>query len=1178
MTSPNPLHHLPFPSGRREHVTLHGAPEGHDSRVLAAIARRSPSGVLHLAENDARLHALADLIHFFAPDIELIIFPAWDCLPYDRVGPQTDITSQRMAALAQILTKPTRPRIILTTIAAALQRIPPFAMIASGAMRLAVGQKLKLPELQAFLHDNSYIRTDTVRETGDYAVRGNLVDLFPPSLSDPIRIDLFGDEIESLRSFDPLTQRTTGILTGLDLVAAAEFMLDDASIQRFRNGYREIFGTALADDSLYQAVCEGRRHAGMEHWLPLFHPEMTSLFALLPDSCITLDGHSDHAVTARLAQIEDFYQARVEMRKTAKQAKAIGGDGYKPLPPESLYLSRDEYHAILAHHAVATLSSFAPTEGQHDSGGRHGRDFSAERHDAVAEASRSPLDRVADWLNHHRRHRRVLIAAYSQGSAERLQKMLAEHGLAALQRTDSLVTLAGCDPAIAGIAVLPLEHGFTSEDLVVVTEQDILGDRLTRPRKTRRRSDAFLQEASALSPGDLVVHSEHGIGRYEGLETLHVGGAPHDCLKLVYDGGDKLYLPVENIELLTRFGGDSENTQLDRLGGAGWQARKAKVKKRLLEMAEGLLAIAAARMIKETDAIHPPEDSWAEFCARFPYLETDDQLRAINDVLEDLASGKPMDRLICGDVGFGKTEIALRAAYAVAMSGQQVAVVVPTTLLARQHFRNFTRRFQGLPLRIQQISRMVTPKEANRVKAELAEGTVDIVIGTHSLFAKNIDFKRLGLMIIDEEQHFGVKQKEKLKELRDTVHVLTLTATPIPRTLQMSLSGVRSMSIIATPPVDRLAVRTHVMPSDPVMIREALLREHFRGGQSFYVCPRLADLPKIEAKLASLVPELKLITAHGQLSATDLEERMTAFDDGQYDILLATNIIESGLDIPRANTMIVHRADLFGLAQLYQIRGRIGRAKLRGYCTLTYENDKPLSKTAQQRLHVIETLDSLGAGFQLASHDMDIRGAGNLLGDEQSGHIREVGVELFQSMLEQAVAAAKEGLHGEAALNALSSDDWTPTIELGMAVLIPESFVPDLNVRMSLYRRMATLTSQSELDSFAAELVDRFGTLPDEVENLLAIMAIKRLCRIAGIAQIKAGPKGALLSFRDGAVDYIDALLHWLGQQRGTVTLRPDQKLAFSRVWDDPAERLRGVRQIAETLRGLAAHTNKAAA
>ena len=720
------------------------------------------------------------------------------------------------------------------------------------------------------------------------------------------------------------------------------------------------------------------------------------------------------------------------------------------------------------------------------------------------------------------------------------------------------------------LVVLGVERGFVGERLALVAEQDLLGERISRPPRRRKRADQFIAEATEIAEGDLVVHQEYGIGRYDGLTTLSVSGAPHDCLRLIYDGSEKLFLPVENIEVLSRYGSEQQGVALDKLGGTGWQTRKSRMKNRIRDMAAALIRTAAERKVHDADVMMPPEGSFDEFCARFPFAETEDQSRAIADVLEDLASGRPMDRLICGDVGFGKTEVALRAAFISAMSGAQVAIVVPTTLLARQHFRTFSERFADLPVRVAQLSRMVPAKEAAEIRKGITDGSVNIVVGTHALLAKSIQFAALGLLVIDEEQHFGVAHKERLKQLRADVHVLTLTATPIPRTLQLALTGVREMSVIATPPVDRLAVRTFIMPFDSVVVREAIQRERFRGGQVFCVVPRIEDMPRIAERLREIVPEARTAQAHGRLAPTELERVMTEFSDGKFDILLSTNIVESGLDMPAVNTLVIHRADMFGLGQLYQLRGRVGRGKQRGYAYLTWPQTHRLSAAAQKRLEVMQTLDSLGAGFTLASHDLDIRGAGNLLGDEQSGHIREVGIELYQQMLEDAVADLRAG----AGKRAAEERDWTPNITLGLPVLIPETYVRDLPVRLGLYRRIGALASDAETEAMAAELVDRFGPLPPEVENLLAVVSLKRACREAGVEKLEAGPKGMVVTFRGNAFRNPAGLVAWLGSKGSLVRLRPDHKLAVSREMD-VAERVRMAR---DTLGSLARIADQAKA
>ena len=673
-----------------------------------------------------------------------------------------------------------------------------------------------------------------------------------------------------------------------------------------------------------------------------------------------------------------------------------------------------------------------------------------------------------------------------------------------------------------------------------------------------------------MNQGDLIVHQDHGVGRYEGLKTLDVAGAPHDCLDLTYHGGDKLYLPVENIELVSRYGAEDAEAQLDKLGGVAWQGRKARAKQRLRDMAEELLRIAALRATRVAEPVAPPEGLWAEFCARFPYEETEDQLGAIDDVVGDLAAGRPMDRLICGDVGFGKTEVALRAAFLVAMTGKQVAVVAPTTLLCRQHYRTFSERFRGLPVRIRQLSRLVSTKEASETKAGLADGTIEIVIGTHALLSKTMKFSDLGLMIIDEEQHFGVKHKERLKDLRAEVHALTLSATPIPRTLQLALAGVREMSLITTPPIDRMAVRTYVTPFDAVTVREALLREKYRGGQSFFVAPRISDLEEISEFLRRNVPEVTFALAHGQMAAGSLDEIMTNFYDGSFDVLASTSIVESGLDIPRANTLVCFRADMFGLAQLYQLRGRVGRSKLRAYAYLTTAAEQSMTVSAEKRLKILASLDNLGAGFTLASHDLDMRGGGNLLGEEQSGHIREVGVELYQSMLEEAVASLRDGTD-----EAVSEKSWSPQINVGASVLIPEAYVADLTVRLALYRRLADLDSDQEREAFAAELIDRFGPLPAEADQLIAVAALKALCRRCQISKLDAGPKGAVLSFRETGFPDPLALVRFITERPDDYKMRPDGKLVVQGGWPEAIQRLKALRAVLEAMSRLA--TRKAA-
>ena len=1163
-------------------LILSGVPEGSDALVLSNRVREAgseavpglivpglivPGLIVHVVRDDRRLDALETALKFFAPKVRVHAFPAWDTVPYDRVGPNPEIVARRIATLARLaLGGRKEPGIVLTTVNAILQRVPPRDFIKRSLKTLAAGQRADMNDLAQQLSLAGYSRTGSVMEPGEFAVRGGILDLYPPGRLSPIRLDFFGDTIESIKAFDAETQRTTKPVQKVSLMPISEVALGSGATATFRRRYVELFGGATGDDPLYEAVSSGHRHPGQEHWLPLFHEKLETLLDYAPGAPVSFDHNADESIKSRFEQVEEHYQARVDGLET----QAFGAPPYKPVPPDLMYLDGAEWVRVLAGRSIARFTPFQDAGGPNviSMQGRAGRTFVAERQDASVNIFDAVVQHVRRGLSEKRR---VVIAAWTVGARERLATLLHDHGLKDAFKVESHVEALALPAGVTGLAVLGLEQGFETPELVVIAEQDILGDRLVRPRRKARKAVDVLTEATSLSVGDLVVHADHGIGRFAGLTTITALGAPHDCLELTYAGGDKLYLPVENIELLSRFGTDEGEAQLDRLGGVGWQTRKARLKKRLKEIAAELIKIAALRQLKEAPAILPPAGSYDEFVARFPYEETEDQAQSIDQVLQDLASGRPMDRLVCGDVGFGKTEVALRAAFIAAMNGMQVAIVVPTTLLARQHYKTFLERFQGLPIRIGQASRLVPAKDLAEVKAGLKSGTLDIVIGTHALLGKQMAFARLGLLVIDEEQHFGVTHKERLKQLREDVHVLTLTATPIPRTLQLALTGVRELSLITTPPIDRLAVRTYISAFDPVIVRDALKRERDRGGQSFYVAPRLADLDDIAEFLRDAVPALRVARAHGQLPPTELEDVMNAFYDGHYDVLLSTAIVESGLDLPNANTLIIHRADMFGLAQLYQLRGRVGRSKRRAYAYFTTPPGQKLTEGAEKRLKVLQSLDTLGAGFSLASYDLDIRGAGNLLGEEQSGHIREVGFELYQSMLEEAVAAMKGGDLGETA------DKWSPEISLGISVLIPEAYVSDLQLRLGLYRRLSTLETRGDIDSFAAELVDRFGSLPKEVEHLLDVMEIKGLCRAANIAKVDAGTKGAVVVFHKNDFANPQGLAQFLVAGRGLAKMQADHKLVFKGDWDLPEKRFAAVKKLVGDLARIAGEGRKAA-
>ncbi len=1136
--------------------TMGGAPEGFDALLVLAEVEKSGGPVAHVARDDKRLAAMREALAFFAPDMPVITFPAWDCVPYDRVSPNADISAARMACLAGLVHGMPQRFVLLTTLSAATQRLPAREVLRKAAFTARVGDRTDIDALKAFLVRMGFSQAPTVTEPGDYAVRGGIIDIFPPGEGGPVRLDFFGDVLDGARRFDAMTQRTTEKLDVVELAPVSEVILDDSAITRFRQNYRIEFGAAGTDDPLYEAVSAGRKHQGIEHWLPFFHERLETLFDYLPDAPVMLDDQMTPARLSRWDSIADQYGTR---RHALSQKASLGSTVYKPIPPELLYLDDAAWEQALGQRRVVQMHPLPQASGPGvvDAGGRIGRNFSPERQ----QESVSLFGALAAHVQTRLEQGPVLIASYSEGARERLTGLIEDEGLA-----EVIPITNGTRIGKRGLylAVWALEAGFEAPfnggTLTAISEQDVLGDRLIRAPRKRRKAENFLTEVNALTPGDLVVHVDHGIGRYTGMEVITAAGASHECLTLEYAEETKLYLPVENIELLSKYG--HEEGFLDKLGGGAWQAKKARLKERIREMADRLIRIAAERALRKAPIMDPPPGAYESFAARFPYTETDDQLRAIEDVMNDMHSGQPMDRLVCGDVGFGKTEVAMRAAFVAAMSGVQVAVIAPTTLLARQHYNSFAERFRGFPLQVSPLSRFVSAKQATLTREGISRGTVDIAVGTHALLAKGIRFQNLGLLVIDEEQRFGVQHKERLKQLRSDIHVLTLTATPIPRTLQLSLTGVRDLSIIGTPPVDRLAIRTYVSEFDPVTIREALLREHYRGGQSFYVVPRIADLPEVEEFLREQVPEVSYVIAHGQMAAGELDERMNAFYDGKYDVLLATTIVESGLDIPTANTMVIHRADMFGLSQLYQIRGRVGRSKTRAYCYLTTKPRMKLTTTAEKRLRVLGSIDTLGAGFSLASQDLDIRGAGNLLGEEQSGQMRDVGYELYQQMLEEAIAKIRSG---EAEGLAETDDQWAPQINLGVPVLIPEEYVPDLDVRLGLYRRLSGLTTKVELEGFAAELIDRFGKLPREVNTLLLVVRIKAMCKRASIAKLDGGPKGATVQFHNDRFPRPEGLVEFINAQGGQAKVK-DNKIVVRRDWRSDKDKIQGAFAIARDL------------
>ena len=1121
---------------------ISGAPEGFDASLILKEFN-SGNTLIHVARDDKRLASLKSDLKFYSPNLSVLEFPSWDCLPFDRVSPTPNIAATRISTLANLSRGFVRPQLILTTVNAVIQRVPPRSIIDSTVFLLKAGVHLNESKLITYLLSMGFSKTPTVLEVGEFAVRGGLIDVFPPGDQFPIRLDLFGDTLETIRRFDHTTQLTIKNIESVKLTSASEVVFSEASISLFRQNYRAEFGVSGQQDPLYESVSSGIKYQGMEHWLPFFYERMDSIFDYIPLATVSFDENVEPLVEERWTRVSEQYESRLSTIEIEKQSKS----NYKPLPPGLLYFN---YLTLLEGISKQRVLSFATVPkplglGVVDSGGRLGRNFSPERQLRDGNIFNS----LVQYISTFKEIKPVILACFTEGSRERLVGLLKEAGLFSIKDINSLHDV-GSKYGIFGV-VWPLEQGFEANDHVVISEQDVLGAKLIQGFRKRRKSKNFISELQSLNIEDLVIHSDHGLGRFLGLKTINAVGAPHECIELEYMGGDKLFLPVENIELLSKYG--QEVGIVDKLGGSSWQSKKTKLKKRIKDMAERLIKVAAERELKTAPILEVDVDMWGNFCSRFPYNETEDQLDTIDTILSDLKRGMPMDRLICGDVGFGKTEVAMRAAFVVASAGYQVAIVVPTTLLSRQHTISFINRFRGFPINIRQLSRFVSLKDAKNTKSEISTGTVDIVVGTHALISDQIKFKKLGLLIVDEEQHFGVQHKEKLKQLRSDIHVLTLSATPIPRTLQLSLSGIRELSIIETPPVDRLAIRTYVTEFDPLTIREALLREYYRGGQSFFVVPRVSDIPEVSDFLSLNVPEVTFTVAHGQLPAAELDKRMNDFYDSKFNILISTSIVESGLDVPTANTIVVHRADMFGLSQLYQIRGRVGRSKVRAYAYLTTKPKVKLTSTAQKRLRVLGSIDSLGAGFNIASQDMDIRGAGNILGEEQSGNVREVGYELYQAMLQETVAKIKAGELGIE----LDNDQWSPNISLGVPVLIPENYIPDLDVRLGLYKRLADLSDKVELEGFAAELIDRFGPLPKAVSTLILVIRIKAMCKRAGIFKFNAGPKGGTIEFYKNKFSRPIGLADFISEQGGLAIMR-DNKLIVKRTWKTSADKIKG--------------------
>lgn len=1078
-------------------------PAGAEGLALLPEIKKGKSICFVCADNQ-ELESLANSIGFFSPDLEILRFPEYDTVPYDRISPSRDILGARIKTLGKL--GKAHQYAVFCTVKSFSQRLLDKKFTADLGSTVKPNDSIDFQDLVAQLVSYGYSRMVNAEYLGEFAVRGSVIDIVQDDSGKGLRLDFFGDRLDSIREFDTETQRSSKRCSAAEIIPMTETLIDSDCVDRFLRRYRQKFG--VEKNALIEAVKHGNKFNGIENWLPLFYEENNTLCNFLDEKTLV---YVPEAIEQDLENFSQFLQERYELRngKFKEELSFI--------EPNELYkLDMQEVGTCYSRlntprsgfFAVENLSSIAKAKGKY----------------------------VVDILKQDiaSSDKKVVVALSSKGVIERVKRLFEEHELD-YKFVNSFADLK----AGLSIAKLSLDQGFARNEYIFYSEAELLGRVSEKTAKSRKskHADPF-KDLSSLEIGDLVVHIEHGVGRFIGLKKLSVSGKEHDFVGVEYSGGDLFYLPVENLELLTKYGEGGDGS-LDKLGSIGWQKRKAELKKRIKIFSEKLLKIAAERELKTIDKIDFDKAFYQEFEDKFPYTETEDQERCINDVIADFDAGKPMDRLICGDVGFGKTEVALRAACAVVGNKEfkQVAVLVPTTLLARQHYKTFSERFAGTPVRVSQMSKFATRTEINRAKKNLKEGGIDIVIATHSLLAKDVGFKNLGLLIIDEEQHFGVGQKERLKELKQGCHVLTLSATPIPRTLQMSLLGIRDLSVMATPPVNRFPVKTSVISLDILTLREAILREVARDGRAFYVTPRIAYLDGIMDMLKQYVPEVKAVKAHGQMKAAELDKIMNDFYDGKYQVLVSTNIVESGLDVPFANTMIIDHADMYGMSQLYQIRGRVGRSNVQAYAYLTYPQGKKLTGMAEKRLSLLSSLDSLGGGFTLASHDMDLRGYGNLVGDEQSGHIKEVGVELYQQMLKDAIEALKNDKE------AMVQDDWSPTINIGLSVQIPASYIPDTALRVHLYRQIASLSDEEKLEGFASDMIDKYGKLPVEVEHLFDIVKLKNLAKSAGVEKLDLGDKALVLCFKAGIEINRDAIVSFLTNNPSKAKLRNDNKL-----------------------------------
>mgnify|MGYP001029018620 FL=1 len=1112
-----------IPTQPNDHKILGNVLPGADALAISEIAEQNQNLTVVVTPDTRSAVRLSRILSELSSQ-NVCLFPDWETLPYDTFSPHQEIISSRLSALFHL--QNAKKGIFLLPISTLMQRLCPPQYLQHNVLLIKKGDRLVIDKMRLQLEAAGYRAVEQVLEHGEYAVRGALLDLFPMGSAVPFRLDFFDDEIDSIRTFDVDTQRTLDEINSINLLPAHEFPTDDKGIEFFRAQFRETFGEIRRDpEHIYQQISKGTLISGIEYWQPLFFSEMATLFDYLPEQTLFVDMENNQM------QGERFYQdakQRYEQRKV---------DPMRPLlPPEKLWLNVDEVNRRLKSYPRITFKA----EKVRSSVRQKNLPVAALPEVTIQSQQKEPLGQLRQFIEHFKGN--VLFSVETEGRRETLLDLLSPLKL----KPKQIQSLEQAENEKFSLLVSSLEQGFIIEQslpVAIIGEANLLGERVQQRSRDKRKTinpDTLVRNLAELKIGQPVVHLDHGVGRYGGLVTLDTGGIKAEYLLLNYANESKLYVPVTSLHLISRYvGGSDESAPLHKLGNEAWAKSRQKAAEKIRDVAAELLDVYAQREAKKGFAFKYDREEFQQFAATFPFEETYDQEMAINAVISDMCQPKAMDRLVCGDVGFGKTEVAMRAAFLAVMNHKQVAVLVPTTLLAQQHYENFKDRFANLPVNVEVLSRFKTAKEQKQILENLAEGKVDILIGTHKLIQSDVKFNDLGLLIIDEEHRFGVGQKEKIKQLRANIDILTLTATPIPRTLNMAMNGIRDLSIISTPPARRLSIKTFVRQNEDLVVREAILREILRGGQVYYLHNDVASIENTAEKLTALVPEARVIVGHGQMRERELERVMSDFYHQRYNVLVCSTIIETGIDVPTANTIIIERADHFGLAQLHQLRGRVGRSHHQAYAYLLTPPPKMMTKDAERRLDALENLDNLGAGFILATHDLEIRGAGELLGNEQSGQIESIGFSLYMELLDAAVKALKEGR--EPSLEELTQQQ--ADIELRVPALLPDDYLGDVNMRLSFYKRIAAAESKSELDELKVELIDRFGLLPDATKNLLQIAELRLLVEPLKVVRIDAGTQGGFIEFSPKAQVNPDKFIQLI--QKEPIVYRFDGPLKF---------------------------------